>query len=364
MITSQPQTARTASGHEWDTFIDGHPQAHLLQTRPWGELKSAFGWQAHWVIYDTPDLQVGAQILFRRILPGLSMAYLPRGPVSNPARRLDDPSLQSFWQAVDRLCRAQHAVFLKVEPDEWQERMTLRETPSSDAAETAPPAAAPEGFRPSDHSIQPPRTIVIDLAGSEEQILARMKQKTRYNIRLAQKRGVCVQPSADLAGFYRLMELTGVRDGFGVHSKAYFEQAYTLFHPTDSAELLMADYEGQPLAGLMVFQRGGRAWYLYGASSNEHRDLMATYLIQWEAMRWARQRQCLEYDLWGVPDAGLAELEAHFSDEQRAAGGLWGVYRFKRGFGGELCRAAGPFDRVYNSLAYAGYRWRVSRSAG
>jgi len=363
-MKNQPAIFSSGPGQttaEWDAFLEKHPSAHLLQTSAWGVLKSTFGWRPDWVMVRANGLQAGAQILFRRVLPGFSMAYMPRGPVTNqPGLQLDDPALKTFWQQVDQLCRQRRAVFLKIEPDTWQECCKMEEPATADESEM--PATAPAGFVASPHSIQPPRTIVIDLQGSEEQILGRMKQKTRYNIRLAQRKGVTVHPTTDLEAFYRLMAVTGERDGFGVHSQEYFAQAYNLFHPQGEAELLTAEFEGEPLAALMVFQRGGRSWYLYGASSNEHRELMATYLLQWEAMRWAKACGCQEYDLWGVPDASLADLEAKFATPGQAASGLWGVYRFKRGFGGSLCRSAGPYDRVYNRLAYAAYLWRARRS--
>jgi peptidoglycan pentaglycine glycine transferase (the first glycine) len=199
---------------------------------------------------------------------------------------------------------------------------------------------------------------VVDLQGDDEAILSRMKQKTRYNIRLAQKKGVVVRPSTDLDTFQHLMEITGERDEFGIHSPDYYRRAYELFHPRGACELLVADYENEPLAALMVFSAGQRAWYLYGASSDKHRDHMPTYLLQWEAMRWARTQGCVAYDLWGVPDTDEDTLEANFSQQ---SGGLWGVYRFKRGFGGELRRAAGSWDRVYHRVMYLIYRWRAGR---
>jgi lipid II:glycine glycyltransferase (peptidoglycan interpeptide bridge formation enzyme) len=191
------------------------------------------------------------------------------------------------------------------------------------------------------------------LKGEENDILSRMKQKTRYNIKLAQKHGVVVNASSDVREFHRLMVVTGERDGFGVHSLDYYQTAYNLFHPIKGCELFYAEYQGEILAALFVFAHGNRAWYFYGASSNEHRELMATYLIQWQAMRWAHARGCLEYDLWGVPDQDLETLEANFTNVQQ---GLWGVYRFKRGFGGILRRSAGPWDRVYQPMVYAVYR--------
>jgi peptidoglycan pentaglycine glycine transferase (the first glycine) len=156
------------------------------------------------------------------------------------------------------------------------------------------------------------------------------------------------------------MQVTGSRNAFGVHSAAYYRRAFELFAP-DHAALLLASYEGQDLAGLMVFALGETAWYFYGASSNAERERMPTYALQWEAIRWARERGCTIYDLWGIPDEDEATLEAQF---QTRSDGLWGVYGFKRGFGGTIARSVGAWDRVYNPLLYAMYSTVVrSRSA-
>jgi lipid II:glycine glycyltransferase (peptidoglycan interpeptide bridge formation enzyme) len=318
---------------EWDIFTKEYPNLHLLQTTAWGDLKAEFDWD----VIRIKVKNVGAQLLFRHIVPGFSWGYIPKGPVG------DDWDL--IWPDVDELCRRHRAIFLKVEPDLWAQKN--QEVPT------------PRGFNPSPHIIQPVRTLVIDINGDEEQVLNRMKQKTRYNIKLALKKGIVVRPSSSLEIFYNLMEVTRLRDRFSVHTLAYYHRAYELFHPRGACELLMAEYQGEPLAALMVFAQGKRAWYLYGASSNEHRDRMPTYLLQWEAIRWARSQGCNEYDLWGVPDKDEEILEAQFADR---SDGLWGVYRFKRGFGGELHRAAGPWDRVYQPTLYTLYRWWTHRS--
>ena len=301
---------------EWDAFLSQFPNAHILQSAAWGELKSAYGWEVHRLVAGNS----GAQVLFRRLSYGIKFAYIPKGPIGE--------DWDSIWAEVDLLCRQAGAVFLKVEPDAW-ERVT----------NGSRPMASLDGFRPSGHAIQPMRTLIVDLTGDEMSVLGRMKQKTRYNVRLAQKRGIVVKPSSDLETFYRLMEITSKRDHFGVHQPEYYQQTYSLFHPQGQCELLLAEYEREPVAALMVLAKGRRAWYFYGASSETHRELMPTYLIQWEAMRWARSAGCDEYDLWGVPDYDLETLEANFSSR---ADGLWGVYQFKRGFGGELRRAEGP----------------------
>lgn len=321
-------------GDSWEKFLANHPQVHLLQTSMWGELKNNFGWNVKRIWSN----DTGAQLLFRHIFLGFNIAYIPKGPVGL--------NWLELWPEVDNLCRQQRVIFLKVEPDEW-------------AAEGEAPRVLPDqGFRLSPHAIQPLRTLVIDVCGTEAEILGRMKQKTRYNIRLAMKRGVIVQASASLDEFYKLIQVTSERDEFGVHSLEYYRKCYELFNPRGECELLLAKYEGQVLGGLMVFSRGKRAWYFYGASSNQYRDLMPTYLLQWEAIRWARSRGCTSYDLWGVPDENEETLEAQFTTR---SDGLWGVYRFKRGFGGAIYRSAGSWDRVYQPTLYRLYRWWIGR---
>ncbi|MBN2385474.1 MAG: peptidoglycan bridge formation glycyltransferase FemA/FemB family protein [Anaerolineales bacterium] len=326
---------------DWNAFLNQHPAAHLLQSAEWGELKSAFGWQAVRIVAG----EIGAQMLFRQLPLGFKVAYLPRGPV---AGRPAPDAGQQFWEEVEALCRAWKAVFLKVEPDAWE------------ASDQGPVIRNPLLVE-SRYSIQPRRTVVVNLRDSEEDILGRMKQKCRYNIRLAAKRGVTVRPWDDLDGFHKMMLVTGERDIFGVHAAAYYRKAYDLFHTAGMAELLVAEYEGQPLAALMAFARGTRAWYLYGASTDAERNRMPAYLLQWEAMRWARLHGAEEYDLYGVPDADEATLEAQFESRRD---GLWGVYRFKRGFGGELKRAVPALERVYNPLLYRLYLWRMAGREG
>lgn len=307
---------------EWNQFLSAHPHLHLLQTGEWGELKAAFGWKAVRLLRG----DAGVQILLRKLPLGFSIGYIPK---ANP-----DPLL---WQEIDSVCRQNRAIFIKLEPDLW-EGQSLGNLPLA--------------LRTSSQNIQPPRTILVDLRGSEEEILARMKQKTRYNIRLAEKKGVDVRTWDDLESFHRMMLHTGRRDEFGVHSLEYYKRVYELMHPRQMCEILVAEHEGRPLAALFAARHGNRAWYLYGASTDEERNRMPTYLLQWEAMRWAKAHGCEEYDLWGVPDEDETTLEANFGTRHD---GLWGVYRFKRGFGGQLKRAVQALDRVYHPLFYRAY---------
>jgi lipid II:glycine glycyltransferase (peptidoglycan interpeptide bridge formation enzyme) len=320
----------------WEAFLARHPDAHLLQSAAWGDLKTHYGWEPVRVAAG----DAGAQILVRRLPFGLRLAYVPRGPVGG--------WLPSLMANLREAATQAGAFVLKVEPD----------APDGESIEAE---LQRHGFQPSPHTVQPRRTLVVDLRGSEDELLARMHSKTRYNIRLAERRAVVVRPSKDLAAFSDLLRRTADRDEFSVHSPDYYRRSYDAFHPRVECELLIAEKDGRPLAGLMVFARGRRAWYFYGASADEDRSSMPTYLLQWEAMRWARGHGCESYDLWGVPDEPEALLEAEFT---RRHDGLWGVYRFKRGFGGELRRTVGAWDFPLQPGIYAAYRILAGRLKG
>lgn len=323
-----PRVSGHLSAENWDSYLAAYPDAHLLQMSAWGALKARFGWTVERIQGE----KAGAQVLFRRLALGLTLAYIPKGPIGE--------WLPGLLPDLDALCRARGAFALKVEPDGECD-------PALEAALLA------RGFRHSPHPIQPGRTLLVPLNGDEEDILARMAQKTRYNIHLAERKGVRVRPWDDLDAFGRMMQVTAERDAFAIHAPGYYRMVYDLFHALGACELLVAEAEGVPLAALMAFARGRRAWYFYGASTNLERSRMPTYLLQWEAMRWARRSGGTSYDLWGVPDADLQALEANFTRRQD---GLWPVYRFKRGFGGRLVRSAGAWDRVYHRPAYLLYR--------
>lgn len=304
---------------------------HVLQTRAWGDLKARFGWEA--------DNTASPLMLYRRLPLGLRLAYVPRGPKPTAAQ----------LTALSTAARRRGAFMLKLEPD-------VEDTPDAVADLLA------LGLQPSPHAIQPRRSIVIDLAGSADDVLARMKQKTRYNIRLSEKKGVSARlgTAADLLAFNALMHETGSRDGFGIHAPEYYAAAFDLFAPQGQATLALAEFEGRLLAAVMAFAVDGNAWYLYGASSDHERQRMAPYLAQWAAIEWARKQGALTYDLWGVPDADEGALEAGFETRRD---GLWGVYRFKRGWGGRLTRTIGAWDLVFNPWLYRLYTLYMSRRA-
>lgn len=347
----------TTTPQQWDAFVAAHPRAHVLQQSAWGELKAAFGWDSDRVVLtdDSNQIVAGAQLLYRRLPFRLgSMAYLVMGPLSIDSDDSVGTSApeQHLWSAIDATARHHRAAFLK-----WEPGIFLN--PDSPRPDGEGPGV--RAFRPSPQTIQPPRTILIDISGDEDAILSRMNQGTRRKIRQSLKNGITYREGtkADVATFTGMMNTTGERNAFGVHEPTYYEKAYDLFVPPGDAALILAEHEGDPLAGIMVFATGTTAWYLYGASSNVKRNLMAAYGVQWAAIQWAKRKGCTSYDMWGIPDEDEATLEAQF--ESRSAG-LWGVYGFKRGWGGQVVRSLGAFDKVYNPLIYAVYQLAVKVS--
>ncbi|MCL4238353.1 MAG: peptidoglycan bridge formation glycyltransferase FemA/FemB family protein [Anaerolineae bacterium] len=326
----------------WDAFVAAHPRAHLLQLSAWGALKAAFGWTPARVALadDAGTLVAGAQMLLRPLPLRLgTLAYIPAGPLLDWA---DAAQARALFNALDAEARQRGAILLKIEPGLGLD--------DADFARC--------GLRPSPQTIQPPRTIVLDLDGDDEAILARMNQGTRRNIRKSARFEVAIRQGtrADIARFNALLAETGARDEFGVHAPDYYQRAYDLFAPAGRAALILGGYGGQDLAAVMVFRLGAWAWYFYGASSGRERQRMASYGVQWAGIQWARAGGARWYDLYGVPDADPQQLEAQF---EARSDGLWGVYRFKRGWGGQVVRGAGAWDRVYRPASYAAYRLAV-----
>ncbi|GJQ35698.1 MAG: hypothetical protein JETCAE01_17080 [Anaerolineaceae bacterium] len=255
-------------------------------------------------------------------------------------RVLDD--LESF-------AKKQGAIFLKIDPDV----VLGRGVPFSvdEVTEKGGQAVRSDlrrrGWVESSDQIQFKNTVMVDLSASEEDILMRMKQKTRYNVRLAEKKGVTVRVGKpeDLGMLYRMYAETSVRDNFVIRDQEYYMTVWKTFMQSSEPSVipLIAEVNGDPIAGLFLFMFAGRAYYVYGMSRDKHREKMPTYLLQWAAMKHAKARGCLTYDLWGAPD---------LFDESDP---LWGVYRFKEGLGGDVVRTLGAYDFVPNKFWYSMY---------
>jgi lipid II:glycine glycyltransferase (peptidoglycan interpeptide bridge formation enzyme) len=311
----------------------------FLQSAMWGRFKSRFGWQAKAFSVDWNQGSKPLLTLSRRIAPFLSMAYVPWGP-ELPADFPVDP--HSRAQAVAELALGLKAflpsTFIRFDP------------PWFDAEGGWP---LPPGFKRAASDIQPPDTVLVDLKPSLDEILSAMKPKCRYNIGLAQKHGVVVCEPApfDKGGeqgvelFYRLLKETAQRDGIAVHSAEYyralFEEANAESHSPTQLRLYTARHEDDDLAAIVALFRGKQATYLYGASSNIKRNLMAPYALQWKAIQDAKACGCEVYDLFGIPP------------DDSPGHPMAGLYRFKTGFGGKIVRRPGSWDYPYKPIFHA-----------
>lgn len=328
----------TPDASAWDAFVRQHPRGHLLQLSGWGTLKAQHGWRPVRVAVADAHGQLvgGAQILLRKLPLRLgTIAYVPYGPVVDWEDKI---LVEEVLRGVNQTAKLNGAAFLKLEPGFGLSVDDLKSL----------------GFKESPQTVQPPRTVLIDLAG-DDTLLQRMNQMTRRNIRKSEKSEIVVRQAtrADVASFNQILHETGSRQEFGVHVPEYYQAAYDLFVPQGDAVLLMGSYAGQDLAGVFIFKVGSQAWYLYGASSEKERPRMASFAVQWAGIRWARDKGCTTYDMYGIPDEDEAILEAHFDERND---GLWGVYRFKRGWGGRVARTVGTWDKIYHRPIYALYQ--------
>ncbi len=295
----------------WDAGLGDLVQPPpLLQSWGHGEVQAGEGWQVERV-----NLAGGqASVLLQGRRP-FARAYVPRGPV---------PTSEAALGALVAWARGSGLARLRVEPEASKELgAVLRRL----------------GFKPSG-AIQPKHTLIVPLA-SDEVMLASFKAKHRYNIRLALKRGVFVEEGREADELHRQTEATAARQGIALLSTAQYRAR---LDKLSWCRTYVARHQGHPLAAILVARFGGRAYYLFGGSSGEQRELQPTYALQWAAMRAAREAGCRDYDLWGIPP-------------EPDPGHPWfGLWQFKTGFGGRPTEYCGAWDLELS-------RWRT-RVAG
>ncbi len=324
----------------FSAFVAAARTPEFLQTWEWGELKRETGWIPHRLLVPGADgAPVGAASVLERRVPGLGpLHYVPRGPIVD----WHDPSaVKATLKAIADLGRARRAVVCKLDPG----------IPKDDPA--CAQHLAGHGFiarsaGPNFEGVQPRFHMQLSLAGRQaEALLAGMHPKTRYNIRLAERRGVRVRAggAGDLDTFYALLLETACRDRFLVRGPEYFRAMWRHCLEPGLGWLLLAEADGECLAGAIVFRVGAMAWYLYGASSSRHRDLMPAYAVQWDGIQRTLRDGCRIYDFRGV------------SGDLDPDNPLYGLFRFKSGFGAELVELTGEWDRPYRPAAY----WAVER---
>ena len=368
----------------WNSLICGLPHPHFLQSYEWGQVKAQYGWTplyALWTsdgkfrVFNEADggplnmdgCVAAALILKRHVLrrgfaARVGILYSPKGPLLDWT---NEPLRTRVFDDLQTLAREQGAIFLKIDPDVVLGTGIPQH--EDDLVDQAGHAVMSEmkqrGWQYSADQIQFKNTVLLDLRASEEELLARMKQKTRYNIRLAEKKGVLLRIGTknDFHGLYQMYAETSVRDGFVIRDKDYYQTVWSTFMDSEPArgalslsspptcEPLIAEVDHQPVAAIFVFYFADCAYYVYGMSRSEHREKMPTYFLQWEAIKRAKAKGCHIYDLWGAPDV----FNEHDS--------MWGVYRFKEGLGGKVVRTLGAWDFAPNPLWYKLYSEIIPR---
>lgn len=360
-----------ASPSDWNDLIVPLPGAHILQTSNWGALKARFSWIPTYYLWLSDrqgvsktifkpetvyekDTIVAAALWLTRIISlagyPLKIGYLPKGPLldwqDQDLRKqvLADLAAEALRQGV---------IFLKIDPDValgvGVEGVENCQDDPNGMRVTAELEQA--GWHFSNEQVQFRNSMFIDLTNSEDELLAAMKPKTRYNVRLAERRGVTVRigASLDIPLLYQMYAETSLRDGFVIRSQEYYQAVWGEFMKEGLAEALIAEIDGEAVAGLILFMFGANAWYLYGMSREVQREKMPNYLLQWVAMKRARQHGCSMYDLWGAPD--------NFTDDNP----MWGVYRFKDGLGGTVVRRIGAWDLPVKPTIYRLYTQTLPR---
>lgn len=322
---------------KYNRFVARHPKGHFSQLWEWGQVKKGMGWEPlPLVLEEDGEIRASMLILKRKLpLPLIKKCifYSPRGPVVD----IESQELcRLLLEGARRVARDEGAIFLKIDPDVPKKYEGFSDILQGLGLHKNQTGMNFEG-------VQPNFVFRLDIRPDEGTLLGNMHPKWRYNIRLAAKKGVAVREAVgeeDLRVFYQVLLETATRDHFLIRGYEYFQWMWDYLVEGGYARIFLAEYQGQVVAGTLALIVGEKAWYLYGASSNEYRNVMPNYLLQWEMIRWARQRGCTLYDFRGV--------SGDISEDNP----LYGLYRFKKGFNGELTEFIGEWDMVYSSFFY------------
>jgi len=319
-------------------FLSNHPRCNFQQSLEWGDVKTS--WKKEVILSEDENGNIkGSLCVWIRKIPIFgNLMYSARGPVCDI---YDEKVIKDLTDGANELAKKYNSFVLRIEPDILKTDDKFREI-----AENC-------GFQIKDDSkdfkdeIQPRFVFRLDIKGkTEDEVFQNFHSKTRYNIRLAIKKGVEIREGTrdDLKDFHKIMVETGQRDDFIIRSLDYFEKMYDNLAP-NHMKLLMAYYEDRPIAGIIPIMYGNKVWYLYGASSNSHRNLMPNYLLQWTMIKEAIERSADIYDFRGV--SGVV-------DENHPQ---YGLYRFKKGFGAEFTEFIGEVYMPYKPFVYKLYKF-------
>lgn len=332
---------------EWNSIVASFVNTSILQTAEWAQVKQLTGWQPDFYTYKTKngEIKAASLILCReqrlsKFGPKIRILYLPHGPLLNWN---DEKMAKNVLNELVDYARQRKATYIKIDP----QIIPVGKEPSSIpqcsiiSNETIGWMKT-AGWQVSPQQIQFRNTFWLDLTPPENELLGAMKQKTRYNVRLAERKGISIHKGGldDLNLLYKMYLETSNRDGFIIRPQDYYLYVWEVFIKAGMALPLIAMMGDEPVAALILFYFARKSYFLYGMSTNRHREKMPNYLLQWEAIRISKQLGCEIYDLWGAPDI--------FEESQK----MWGVYRFKEGLGGEIIETIGAYDFPVDKFSY------------
>lgn len=321
---------RDIEREDWNRFIAQSLGSPILQSWEWGEVKRSQGWEPiRLAVAESEEIIAQISILKRKIpYIGKSIFYAPRGPVLHFK---NIKVLDFLLGAIKFEAKRHRAVVLKIDPEIEEEDVSALKILTG------------RGFRAQKNQVQPRTTLCLDLTHDLEILLLSFEEKTRYNIRLSERKGVSVRELSGQQGiniFYELYKETAKRDNFLIHPKSYYQKIFNLMGIKGMARIFIAYFEDEPIAAIVNFYFGERLWYMYGASKSSHRNIMPNHALHWEVIKRAKEEGYKLYDLWGIPS------------DPRPDHPLWGVYRFKKGFNGRLIKYVGCLDLVFDPLFY------------
>jgi len=332
-LTLVPGTDRES----WNAFVEASPHGHVFQTWEWGELQADLQAPPTRIAAARGGRIVGAlQMLMFETGPDRRFAFVPRGPAADPA---DVDVVDALVGAAIELAAAAGAFLLRFEP-QWPR------TPETVAR------LERHGLGVAKQRIMPLRTALVDISRTADDVFAGFHSNTRNRIRLAQKQGVEVRVGRpeEMETFLALFDETTTRHGMRKADTDAMRLSAKHFGHRDAMRLYLARHQGVDISGIVVFIGSGWATYLWGASSaaDAARKANPNQLLHWTAMQWGQARGCHTYDLYGIPDYDVEVLEAEY---HRQTGGMWNLYKFKRGFGVTVHRHVGTFDCVFATRA-------------
>lgn len=314
-------------------FLKSHERCNFQQSIEWGNVKTS--WEKYLAISGDIKNIKGSVMLWVRSVPIFGkLIYISRGPIVDIDNEI---ILSDILNEVKQFAKEINAFAIMFEPDVLNEKENFKKNLIN------------LGFKIKkgkdlSSSINPTYVFRVNLKNENtDSIIKKFHHKTRYNINYAIKKGIEIEEGNEksIDDFYKLLEITGIRDEFIIRDKEYYINVWNAFEK-ENKKIYFAKHNNEILAGIFLIKYGNKVWYLYGASSNNKRNLMPTYLLQWQGIKWAIESQCDIYDLMGTP--GITKEDKNHHE--------YGLFKFKSGYNANLCEFIGQILYINKPIKY------------